>query len=173
MELLSEVDDWPGISCHLCAPQRGRWSWPAGGSKTQRLATGMITKYLEFFKIYYCGISTSIEVRKIAAPAIVISVALTPKSDIWCKFHALDNGSSLGNANSTNKHGVLQKLRKIMYVLWLIWKHYGGQGVQQQKRKRTSCDFTDGMIFFDLFCSIFEYIMSTKSSKNNKKEQKD
>ena len=44
--------------------------------------TGMITKYLEFFKIYYCSISTSIEVHKIAAPAIVISVALTPKSDI-------------------------------------------------------------------------------------------
>ena len=45
-------------------------------------------------------------------------------------------------------------------------------GVQQQKRQRTSCDFPGGMIFFVLFCSLFEDILLTKSGKNNKKEQK-
>ena len=48
----------------------------------------------------------------------------------------------------------------------------GGGGVQQQKRQRTSCDFPGGMIFFVLFCSLFEDILLTKSGKNNKKEQK-
>ena len=46
----------------------------------------------------------------------------------------------------------------------------GGGGVQQQKRQRTSCDFPGGMIFFVLFCSLFEDILLTKSGKNNKKE---
>ena len=49
---------------------------------------------------------------------------------------------------------------------------YWGGGVQQQKRQRTSCDFAGGMIFFVLFCSLFEDILLTKSGKNNKKEQK-
>ena len=44
-------------------------------------------------------------------------------------------------------------------------------GVQQQKRQRTSCDFPGGMIFFVLFCSLFEDILLTKSGKNNKNEQ--
>ena len=48
----------------------------------------------------------------------------------------------------------------------------GGGGVQQQKRQRTSCDFPGGMIFFVLFCSLFEDILLTKSGENDKKEQK-
>ena len=54
---------------------------------------------------------------------------------------------------------------------WLLTKIILG-GVQQQKRQRTSCDFAGGMIFFVLFCSLFEDILLTKSGKNNKKEQK-
>ena len=51
-------------------------------------------------------------------------------------------------------------------------QNWGGGGVQQQKRQRTSCDFPGGMIFFVLFCSLFEDILLTKSGKNNKKEHK-
>ena len=50
----------------------------------------------------------------------------------------------------------------------LLW----GGGVQQQKRQRTFCDFPGGMIFFVLFCSLFEDILLTKSGKKNKKEHK-
>ena len=48
----------------------------------------------------------------------------------------------------------------------------GGGGVQQQKRQRTSCDFPGGMIFFVVFCSLFEDILLSKSGKKNKKERK-
>ena len=51
-----------------------------------------------------------------------------------------------------------------------VYPFIGGGGVQQQKRQRTSCDFPGGMIFFVLFCSLFEDILLTKSGKNNKKE---
>ena len=56
---------------------------------------------------------------------------------------------------------------------WLMQvKENSWGGVQQQKRQRTSCDFPGGMIFFVLFCPLFEDILLTKSGKNNKKEHK-
>ena len=58
---------------------------------------------------------------------------------------------------------------ELVYHHGLTW---GGGGVQQQKRQRTSCDFPGGMIFFVLFCPLFEDILLTKSGKNNKKEHK-
>ena len=33
-----------------------------------------------------------------------------------------------------------------------------GRGVQHQKRQRTSCDFPNSMIFFNIFSSLFEVI---------------
>ena len=58
------------------------------------------------------------------------------------------------------------------HVIIVEIQNGGGGGVQQQKRQRTSCDFPGGMIFFVLFCPLFEDILLTKSGKNNKKEHK-
>ena len=47
----------------------------------------------------------------------------------------------------------------------------GGGGVQQHKGQRTSCDFPGGMIYFVLFCSLFEDIFLNKSGKKNKNKK--
>ena len=78
---------------------------------------------------------------------------------------------SIGAGSIRAIKGGLDKVFKIWDRHHRIHRQILG-GVQQQKRQRTSCDFPGGMIFFVLFCPLFEDILLTKSGKNNKKEHK-
>ena len=75
------------------------------------------------------------------------------------------------NVNTIQSERIMPKRMSDTFEADFLLKQ-GGGGVQQQKRQRTSCGFPGGMIFFVLFCSLFEDILLTKSEKNNKKRTK-